>query len=87
MNIRPTLDDLKDHGSGLAAPQGVVRLYHHAFSEFGTRALWNWKRLERPTITQALTIADALWVEGNLAARQLAVEIEQACRAALSPAE
>jgi hypothetical protein len=87
MDNDPTLDDLKGRGSGLAAPQGVVRLYYQAFSEFGTRALWNWKRLEQPTITQALTIADALRVEGNLAARRLAVEIEQACRAALSPAE
>jgi hypothetical protein len=61
----------------------VARLYRHAFSEFGTRALWNWKRLEQPTITQALAIAESLRVEGHLPARRLAEQIEQACRAAL----
>ena len=78
-----TLDELKDRGSGRPAPEGVACLYHQAFDEFGTRALWNWRHLEQPTITQALTIADSLRVEGNLAARRLAVQIEQACRAAV----
>ena len=54
-----------------------------AFTEFGTRALWNWRRLERPTITQALAIADSSRAEGNLTARALAVKIEAACRAAV----
>ena len=83
MDDRRAIDDLKDRGSGHPAPDGVVRLYHQAFDEFGTRALWNWRHLERPTITQALTIADSLRVEGNLAARRLAARIERACRAAL----
>jgi hypothetical protein len=60
-----------------------ARAYHQAFAEFGTRALWNWRELDQPTITQALAIADSLRMEGNLAARALAVKIEEACRAAL----
>jgi hypothetical protein len=77
------LEQLKDLGAGRPAPEEVVRLYRQAFAEFGTRALWNWRRLEQPTITQALAIAHSLKVEGNLNARALAIAIEQACRAAL----
>ena len=83
MNSRSTLSELKDRGSGKPAPDDVARLYHQAFADFGTRALWNWRHLEQPTITQALTIADSLRSEGNLIARRLAARIEQACRAAL----
>ena len=77
------LDQIKDLGVGRAAPEAVVRLYRQAFADFGGRALWNWRAMEHPTITQALTIADSLKAEGNLKARALAVAIEQACRAAL----
>jgi hypothetical protein len=77
------LDELKDLGAGRPAPDEVVRLYRQAFAEFGTRALWNWRHMEHPTITQALAIAGSLKVEGDIKARALAVAIEQACRAAL----
>ena len=77
------LEQLKDLGAGRPAPEEVVRLYRQAFAEFGTRALWNWRRMEHPTITQALAIANSLKVEGDIKARALAVAIEQACRAAL----
>ena len=60
-----------------------MRLYRQAFAEYGTRALWNWRVIEEPTFTQALAIADSLRTEGNLKARGLAIQIEQACRAAL----
>jgi hypothetical protein len=83
MDDKRTLDELKDLGSGVPAPETGVRLYHAAFAEFGTRALWNWRELERPTITQALAVADSLRMEGNLAARALAARLEDACRAAL----
>ena len=83
MNGARSIDELKDLGSGQPAPSDIVRLYRQAFSEYGVRALWNWRQIEQPTIAQALTIADSLRTEGNLAARSLAVEIEQACRAAL----
>jgi hypothetical protein len=81
--VQITLGELKDRGSGHPAPDSVVRLYHQAFDQFGTRALWNWRHLEQPTVTQALAIADSLRAEGNLAARRLAESIEQACRAAV----
>jgi hypothetical protein len=77
------LEQLKDLGAGRPAPEEVVRLYRQAFADFGTRALWNWRRMEQPTITQALAIADSLKVEGDVKARALAIAIEQACRAAL----
>jgi hypothetical protein len=77
------IEKLKDLGVGKSAPSEIVRLYHRAFAEFGTRALWNWREMERPTITQALAIADSLRTEGNKQARALAVQIEEACRAAL----
>ena len=77
------LDQLKDIGSGRSAPEAVVRLYRQAFEEFGTRALGSWRRIEHPTITQALAIANSLKTEGNLKARALAIAIEQACRAVL----
>jgi hypothetical protein len=78
-----TIDHLKDLGAGKPAPPEVARVYHQAFAEFGTRALWNWRELDPPSITQALAIADSLRVEGDRAARALAIQIEQACRAAL----
>jgi hypothetical protein len=78
-----SLDQLKDLGAGHPAPEPVARLYHQAFRDFGAQALWNWRDMEHPTITQALTVANSLKVEGNLKARALAVAIEQACRAAL----
>jgi len=79
----PDLEQLKDLGAGRPAPEEVVRLYRQAFADFGAHALWNWRDMEHPTITQALAIADSLKAEGNLKARALAVAIEQACRAAL----
>ena len=77
------LEQLKDLGAGRPAPEAVVRLYREAFVDFGARALWNWRDMEHPTITQALAIADSLRAEGNVKARALAVAIEQACRAAV----
>lgn len=58
-------------------------LYRRAFQEFGTHALWNKRFLEAPAPEDALVIARALRIEGNLEARRLAEEIEQACRAAI----
>jgi hypothetical protein len=77
------LEELKDVGAGRPAPSYVTHLYRKAFADYGARALWNWRALEQPTITQALAIADSLRMEGNLAARALAAQIEQACRAAV----
>jgi hypothetical protein len=83
MDDKRTLDELKDLGSGVPAPDAVVRLYQKAFDDFGILALWSTRRFEHPTTTAALAITESLRVEGNLAARRLAEQIEQACRAAL----
>lgn len=60
-----------------------VTLYQQAFDRFGALALWNKKRLEHPEPGHALVVARALRFEGNMAARRLAEQIEQACRAAV----
>jgi hypothetical protein len=77
------LEQLKGLGAGRVAPDEIARLYHQAFRDFGTQALWSRRPSERPTIAQALVIAEGLRREGNLQSRALAAEIEQACRAAL----
>ena len=82
MDGSSTINELKDRGTGVPAPDAVVRLYHEAFARFGTVALWSWKAQAWPTITQSLAVADSLRAEGNLQARALAAQIEQACRAA-----
>jgi len=56
-------------------------LYHRAFAEHRVRALWNVREIEHPTREEALIITPRLRVEGNLNARRLAEQIEQACRA------
>jgi len=78
-----SLDELKDLGAGRPAPHDVARLYHQAFREFGAQALWSRRPSTTPTIAQALAVAESLRREGNLQSRALAVEIEQACRAAV----
>jgi len=77
------LEQLKELGAGRAAPAEIARLYHQAFRDYGTQALWSRRPSETPTIAQALVVADNLRREGNLQSRALAGEIELACRAAL----
>jgi hypothetical protein len=57
-------------------------LYSEAFAKFGIRALWSMRRVERPSIDDALAVAHTLRIEGDLNARQLAEDIEAAARAA-----
>jgi hypothetical protein len=59
------------------------RLYRRAFADYKLHALWNVRELEHPTPEQALSVARSLRIEGNLDARRLAEQIEQACRGAL----
>jgi hypothetical protein len=61
----------------------IEELYHRAFAEYGIHALWNRRELEHPTPQEALTITWSLRVEGDLKARRLAEQLEQACRAAV----
>jgi hypothetical protein len=68
-----------EHGQ----PEDFRVLYRRAFEAFGARALWNVRRLENPTPADALAITRSLRVEGDLAARRLAEQIEKACHGAL----
>jgi hypothetical protein len=65
------------------ASEDYRALYREAFAVYGTRALWNKRRLEAPTPEDALVVARALRIEGDIAARRLAERIERACRAAV----
>jgi hypothetical protein len=78
-----SLEELKELGAGRSAPGEIARLYHEAFRDFGAQSLWSRRPSAAPTIAQALVIAESLRHEGNMKSRALAVEIEQACRAAL----
>ena len=68
---------------GLSKTGELAILYRRAFAEYGTRALWNMRTFDNPTKDDALVVARALRIEGDLDARRLAERIEQACRAAL----
>lgn len=61
----------------------IVGLYRRAFLEFGARALWNIKEFDEPTVPQMLAITRQLRTEGDMNARRLAEQIEQAARAHL----
>ena len=63
-------------------PEDYAHLYHRAFSEFGTRALWNMRPIKEPTAADALAITRALRTHGGMDGRRLAERIEELCRAA-----
>jgi hypothetical protein len=65
------------------SPRDFASLYRQAFTQYGTWALWNVRSFEAPTPEDALVVARALRVEGDLNARRLAEQIEQACRAVI----
>ena len=73
--------DMSEHET--TGKQDFAVLYRLAFAKYGTRALWNKRRVEEPTPEDALVVARALRIEGDRAARSIAEEIESACRAAL----
>lgn len=60
-----------------------VALYRLAFAEYRSHALWNMRMFDNPTEGDALAVARALRVEGNMMARFLAERIERACHAAV----
>jgi len=60
-----------------------VSLYRRAFADYRVQALWNMRFFEMPTEADALVVARALRVEGDMQARALAEQIEQVCRAAV----
>jgi hypothetical protein len=65
------------------APAEMLGLYRRAFAEFRSRALWNIREFEHPTVEQALAITRQLRTEGDMKARRLAEQIEEAARAHL----
>jgi hypothetical protein len=69
--------------TGPVPPEDFVSLYRRAFAEYGTWALWNIRPFDAPTPEDALVVARSLRIEGNMEARRLAEQIEQACRAAV----
>lgn len=69
--------------SGASASEMLVGLYRRAFAEFGSRALWNIAEAPEPTRTEVLAITRQLRTEGDMNARRLAEQIEQAARADL----
>jgi hypothetical protein len=83
MPERRTLEELKQVGEGKPATPEIASLYLEAFRRFGAQALWSRKPSVRPSIAQALVVAESLRREGDMIARALAVKIEEACRAAL----
>jgi hypothetical protein len=60
-----------------------VRCTGEAFRDYGLRALWSSRPVERPTLADLLAITESLRVEGGVAGRRLAERIIAACRAAL----
>jgi hypothetical protein len=77
------MDELKEAGAGRPAPDEIASLYRKAFHDYGVQVLWNRRPSDYPTIAQALVVAESLRREGDMKARPLAVQIEEACRAAL----
>jgi hypothetical protein len=60
-----------------------VALYRLAFAEYRAQALWNLRMFDTPAEEDALVVARALRVEGDMKARFLAERIERVCRAAV----
>ncbi len=63
-------------------PDDFASLYRRAFENFGASALWSSHPVRDPTPADALAITHSLRVEGDMRARRLAEQIEQACRRA-----
>lgn len=76
-------EDLQDQSTGDEQLREIAALYAQAFAEFGTRALWNIRQFESPTVGEALSVARHLRIEGNMAARRLAERIEKVARAGI----
>jgi len=58
---------------------GFATLYRRAFKDYGASDLWSSRPVPDPTCEDALAITRSLRVEGDLRARRLAEQIEQAC--------
>ena len=63
-------------------PNELAGLYRMAFKDFGASALWSSRPVVDPTPEDVMAITRSLRVEGDLRARRLAEQIEQAYRRA-----
>lgn len=61
--------------------EDFASLYRRAFTEYGTRALWNMRPVEQPTPADVLAITKSLRTHGGMDGRRLAERIERLCRA------
>ncbi|HXM42145.1 MAG TPA: hypothetical protein VN924_12895 [Bryobacteraceae bacterium] len=61
--------------------EDLASLYHRAFKDYGSRALWNMRPIQDPTPADALAITKALRTHGGMDGRRLAEHIERLCRA------
>lgn len=64
-----------------AGKPDYISLYKRAFADYRAHALWYIRDLENPSRDDAMVVARALRTNGDLAARRLAEQIEQACHA------
>jgi len=80
---REQVTQLQRRGEGRPANEVLRALYREAFAAYGIRALWNSRPVADPTVADVLAITESLRVEGDLGARRLAEEIENASLAAL----
>lgn len=58
MGAMLSLDELKDAAEGKPATVEIAALYAEAFRRFGAQALWSRRPSARPTIGQALVVAE-----------------------------
>lgn len=71
----------KSRATDSQAPTGrekLVGLYRRAFAQYCARALGNIREYDDPTLAQILAITRQLRTEGDMNARRLAEEIEEA---------
>ena len=76
-------ETMMQRGTAVPANEELHMLYRQAFAEHGARALWSSRPVAAPSLADVLAITESLRVEGNLAARRLAEQIERICRAAI----
>ncbi len=65
------------------APSDIASEYHRAFALYGPLCFWSTREMETPSIGDVLDAASRLKREGNMASRSLAIQLEEACRAAI----
>jgi hypothetical protein len=78
-----TIEDMKQRGAETPASEPLRALYQEAFRDYGIRALWSSRPVPEPTVADLLAITESLRVEGGISGRRLALQIVEACRAAL----